>query len=83
MIMIMILIDDHYDYNQDIDNDYDYDHDGDHDDYDYDDNCHLTALLHLIFVEVGVKIIPQSPGPRSNCLESNASKASSKVSKAS
>ena len=46
------------------------DNDDDGGDKDDEDTNHLTALLHFVFVEVGVKIIPQSPSPSSNCLKS-------------
>ena len=75
-------------YDNDHEIDYDYDHDLDYIDDEYDcneyhyhdyghdeeidDNCHLTALLDLVFIEVGVKIIPQSPCPGSNGLESSS-----------
>ena len=46
--------------------------DGGEDEDDDDDKWHLTAGAHLFFVEVMVKIIPQSPSPRSNCLKSTS-----------
>ena len=62
-------VDDHYYHGDDDGGGDDDDGGGDNNEDDDEDKGHLTALFHLIFVEVGVKIIPQTPSPGSNCLK--------------